>query len=78
MSASFAEISANTKQIMKRSPILLGSRVTDEKEGAKQSQRRGSVGAEDEEETVTVSYELLRPDQVGLILLPNQLYANCW
>jgi hypothetical protein len=65
MSASFAEISAATKQVMKRSPILLGARATDEREGSKPGQRRASVGVEVEDDTVIVSYELLRPDQVG-------------
>lgn len=65
MSASFAEISAATKQVMRRSPILLGARVTDEREGSKSGQRRASVGVEEDDDTVTVSYELLRPDQVG-------------
>jgi len=65
MSASFAEISAATKQVMRRSPILLGARVTDEREGSKPGQRRASVAVEEDDDTVTVSYELLRPDQVG-------------
>jgi len=64
MSVSFGEISPATKQIMRRSPILLGSRVTDERDGSKPGQRRGSVGVEEEDDTITVSYELLRPDQV--------------
>jgi hypothetical protein len=65
MSASFAEISAATKQVMKRSPILLGARVMDEREGSKPGQRRASVGVEEDDDIVTVSYDLLRPDQVG-------------
>ena len=73
ISASFAEISAATKQVMKRSPILLGARVTDEREGSKPGQRRASVGIEEDDDTVTVSYELLRPDQVGN---PNSFDAN--
>jgi hypothetical protein len=73
MSASFAEISAATKQVMKRSPILLGARVTDEREGSKPGQRRASVGVEEDDDTITVSYELLRPDQVGKL---NSFDAN--
>jgi hypothetical protein len=49
---------------MKRSPILLGSRITDETEESKKGQRRGSIGADDDDDMVTVSYELLKPDQV--------------
>jgi hypothetical protein len=65
IAASFAEITAATQQLMKRSPILLASRVTDEKDGPKVGQRRASIVTEDDEEVVTVVYELLRPDQVG-------------
>jgi hypothetical protein len=74
IAASFAEITAATQQLMKRSPILLASRVTDEKDGPKAGQRRASIVTEDNEEVVTVVYELLRPDQVGQIRLPTTFF----
>ncbi|KAG8813685.1 hypothetical protein FRC17_001463 [Serendipita sp. 399] len=67
ISASFNDISASTKQKMKSSPILLGSRVTDERNPQEKGGRRDSVGAEDEDDTIIVSYELLRPDQIVII-----------
>ncbi|KAG9037665.1 hypothetical protein FS842_003340 [Serendipita sp. 407] len=67
IAASINDISPSTKQTMKRSPILLGSRVTDEKNPPEKGGRRGSVAAEDEDDTIVVSYELLRPDQIVII-----------
>jgi hypothetical protein len=64
MAASFAEISAATRQLMRKSPVLLGTKIADETESSKKGERRGSVGAEAEDDIITVSYELLRPDQV--------------
>lgn len=74
IAVSFAEITPATKQLMKRSPILLASRVTDEKDGPKVGQRRASIVTEDDEEVVTVAYELLRADQVGQIHLSAALF----
>ncbi|CAG7850452.1 SubName: Full=Uncharacterized protein {ECO:0000313/EMBL:CCA72144.1} [Serendipita indica DSM 11827] len=66
MAASLGDITSATKQAMKRAPILLGSRVADEKSSENRA-RSNSVGMEEEEDSVTVSYELLRADQIVII-----------
>jgi hypothetical protein len=67
IAVSFAEITEATKQLMKRSPILLASREIDEKDVPKGGKRRPSIVVGDDEEVVTVAYELLRSDQVSQI-----------
>ena len=78
MAASFAEISAATRQIMKRSPVLLGTKIADEGESSKKGERRGSVGADAEDDTITVSYELLRPDQVCVSLIRTLFVSHTY
>ncbi|KAG8800465.1 hypothetical protein FRC16_002827, partial [Serendipita sp. 398] len=74
LAANFDYITPSTKQKMKRSPILLGVQRIEEKDTEKDAGVDSSDSTKDGD-TVNVSYQLLRADQIVIIDDAN-LYAE--